>query len=215
MVFHRGEHGVFWSSRAGRLPRRLLIVAAAALVPAVAGCEAGSNAPTLHWHFPTDGAGAKVQDITISNVFVLGAPASGALPAGQSASLYFGLVNIGSPDRLLSIQAPGTANSVTLPGGAITLGTNNRVLLAGPKPEAVLDGLTRPLTGGSVLTVILHFQRAGSVSLRVPVIPQSAAYATFSPAPSPTPTQTTPAARKHRHRAHPGGSPSPTASTSP
>lgn len=208
---------MFWSSRAGGLPRRLLIVAAAALVPAVAGCEAGSNAPTLHWHYPTDGAGTVVQGISIRNVFVLGAPPPAALPAGQSAGLYLGLVNTGSPDRLLSIQAPGSASSVTIPGGGIGLASSKVVLLTGPQPAAVLNGLTRPLSGGTVLTVILNFQKAGSVSLRVPVIPQSDAYATFSPAPSPTPTQTSTAPakkRRHHHRAHPGA-PSPSASTTP
>jgi hypothetical protein len=207
---------VFWSSRAGGLPRRLLIVAAAALVPAVAGCEAGSNAPTLHWHYPTDGAGTEVQGISIRNVFVLGGPGSGALSQGQSAGLYFALTTSGAPDRLLSVQAPGTADSVTIPGGGIGLSSSKLVLLGGPKPEATLNGLTRSVPGGSVLTLIMNFKKAGSVTLRVPVIPQTDAYATFSPAPSPTPTpsSTAPGKKKHRHRQHPG-TPSPSSSTTP
>ena len=35
-------------------PRRILIAVAAALIPMIAGCEAGANAPSLHWHQPTD-----------------------------------------------------------------------------------------------------------------------------------------------------------------
>jgi len=205
---------VFWNSRASGLPRRLLIVAAAALVPAVAGCEAGNNAPTQNWHNPTDGVGTVTHGISIRNVFVLGAPGSAALPAGQSAGLYFALVNDGNNgDRLVSVQAPGSATAVTLPGGSINVPDNHVVLLGGPQPEAVLTGLTRPLAGGSVLTIVLNFQKAGSVTLRVPVIPNSAAYATFSPAPSPTPTVTStttvsPGKRRHHH-----SSPSP--STTP
>lgn len=71
---------MFWSSRASGWPRRLLIVAAAALVPAIAGCEAGNDAPTLNWHNPTDGVGTVTHAISIRNVFVLGAPGSAALP---------------------------------------------------------------------------------------------------------------------------------------
>jgi hypothetical protein len=204
---------VFWSSRAGGLPRRLLIVAAAALVPAVAGCEAGNNAPTLHWHYPTDGAGTEVQGISIRNVFVLGGTGNGDLSAGQSAGLFFALANTGRPDRLLSVQAPGTANSVTIPGGGIGLTSSKLVLLGGPQPEATLNGLTRNVPGGSVLTLIMNFKKAGSVTLRVPVIPQTDAYATFSPAPSPTPTSTG-THKKRGHREHPG-TPSPTATTTP
>ncbi|MGH3398666.1 MAG: copper chaperone PCu(A)C [Streptosporangiaceae bacterium] len=213
MAGNRGEHGVFWSSRASGWPRRLLIVAAVALVPAIAGCEAGNDAPTLNWHYPTDGVGTVTHAISIRNVFVLGAPGSAALPAGQSAGLYFALVNDGNDgDRLVSVQAPGSATAVTLPGGSINLPPNRVVLLGGPQPQALLTGLTRPLGGGSVITIVLDFQKAGSVTLRVPIIPNSAAYATFSPAPSPSPTTSTvsPARHKRRHRA--SSSPSPSAS---
>ena len=205
---------MFWSSRASGWPRRLLIVAAAALVPAIAGCEAGNDAPTLNWHNPTDGVGTVTHAISIRNVFVLGAPGSAAVPAGQSAGLYFALVNDGNTgDRLVSVQAPGSATAVTLPGGSINLPPNRVVLLGGPQPQALLTGLTRPLDGGSVLTIVLNFQKAGSVTLRVPIIPNSAAYATFSPAPSPSPTPTStvsPGQHKKRHPA--SSSPSPSAS---
>ena len=202
---------MFWSSRASGLPRRLLIVAAAALIPVLAGCEAGSDAPTLHWHSTTEGAGTTTAqgNLAIRNVFVLGAPQSAALSAGQSASLFFALVNTGSPDRLVSVQAPGTATAVTIPGGSIRLASSQVVLLTGPRPRAVLTGLTRTLTSGTVITLVLNFQNAGSVRLRVPVLAMSQAYGTFSPAPSPTPTLTP----KKRHIA-PSLSPTPTPSAS-
>ena len=213
---------MFWSSRASRLPRRLLIVAAAALVPVLAGCDAGSDAPTLHWHYPTVGAGAMAQRIAIRNVFVLGAPPpAAALQAGQSASLFFALVNTGSPDRLVSIQAPGSATAVTIPGGSISLSSSQVVLLTGPRPRAVLTGLTRNLISGTVITLVLNFQNAGSVRLRVPVVPMTQDYGTFSPPPTPAP-----APKKH-HRlvspspsvsgqtTSPSATPSPSASSTP
>ncbi len=82
------------SSRGGIVSRSILIAAAAALVPLIAGCEAGTNAPTLQWHQPTDGTHAQVsRNITVNNAFVLGAahrrgaeagPQRGALPRPSS-----------------------------------------------------------------------------------------------------------------------------------
>jgi copper(I)-binding protein len=201
---------VFWSSRASAWPRRLLIVAVAALIPAVAGCEAGDNAPDLQWHYPTVGAGTEVGGIFIRNVFVLGAPGSTTVPVGQSASLYFALVNTGNPDRLISIQAPHTATAVTVKGGSISLGTSQAVLLTGPAPRAVLTGLTRPLSGGTAITLVLTFQRAGTVRLRVPVIPANEGYTTFSPPPTPSPS----ASPKKKHHHHGSASPSASGSAS-
>jgi copper(I)-binding protein len=175
---------VIRSSRRAALPYRMLIVAAAALIPALAGCEAGNNAPTLNWHQPTDGAGTAIGNIAIRDVFVLGAPLGGTLAAGQSAGLFFAVVNSGSPDRLVSVSAPGAAKSATLPGGQVALAADQAVLLS-PQPKVILDGLTRALAGGTFIRVTLSFQNAGSVTLNVPVEPQSQYYSTFSPAPPP------------------------------
>jgi copper(I)-binding protein len=171
------------------MPRRLLILAAAALIPAVAGCEAGTNAPMLQFHYPTVGSGTVAAGIAIRNVFVLGGPGTSNLPRGGSASLFLALVNDGSPDQLLSIQAPGTATAVTVTGGTIRLATNAHALLTGPRPAAVLTGLTRVLRSGTSIRLVLDFAKAGSVSLQVPVLAQANEFATFSP-PAPSPSVT-------------------------
>jgi len=199
------------------LPRRLCIAAAAALLPALAGCEAGVHAPTQEWHQPTDGAGTMLHGIAIRNVFVLGAPLASAIAAGKSAGLFLALVNSGSPDRLLSISAPGTAKSVRLPGGApVTLAQSEPVLLTGPQPEVVLAGLVHSLPGGSFVRVIMNFQNAGSVTLSVPVVSHAQYYSTFSPVPTPTPSPTpSPSgSRKPRHGGGATATPAPTPSTS-
>jgi hypothetical protein len=59
----------------------------------------------------------------------------------------------------------------------------------------VLRGLTRNLGGGQHILVVLHFLRAGNVSMVVPVMPRAQWFSTFSPAPllvspSPSPTGT-------------------------
>lgn len=202
------------SSRSGMGSRRILIAVAAMLVPMIAGCEAGFSAPSLHWHQPADGTGLQIPDsgITISNAFVLGAPIGAVLKPGQNAGLFLGLVNIAGPDRLLSIRAPKTAASVSLPGGGINLWRDHSVLLTGPRPAIILQHLSHAITGGSVIRLLLTFQHAGQVKLLVPVLPRAQYYRTLSPAPAPTPTATatvSPSPSGQGHRRKPRTSPSP------
>jgi hypothetical protein len=90
-----------------------------------------------------------------------------------------------------------------VPAGGITLGREQTLLLTGPSPRVVLEHLTRTLNGGQWIRLNLRFQNAGFVSLKVPVMPRTESYGTFSPAPlilRPRPTPTPSAA----------GTPSPT-----
>ena len=180
-------------SRRGLLSLRgLVAVAAVGLIPAVAGCEAGNNAPTQQWHQPTPGASAIVDNtLRINNMFVLGPTPGFTLPRGASAGVFFALANDGAPDRLISIKAPGEAASVLVPAGGIALGRQQSLLLTGPSPRVVLEHLTRTLNGGQWIRLNLQFQNAGFVSIKVPVMPRTESYGTFSPAPlivRPTPT---------------------------
>jgi hypothetical protein len=167
------------------------------LIPAVAGCEAGNDAPTQQWHQPTPGASAIVDNtLRINNMFVLGPTPGFTLPRGASAGVFFALSNDGAPDRLLSIKAPDDAISVLVPAGGITLGREQTLFLTGPSPQVVLEHLTRTLNGGQWIRLNLQFQNAGFVSLKVPVMPRTESYGTFSPAPQilrPHPTPTPPA----------------------
>ncbi|MGH3119561.1 MAG: copper chaperone PCu(A)C [Streptosporangiaceae bacterium] len=204
------------SSRPGlKALRRACAVAAVALIPVLAGCEAGSNAPILSWHPPTSGASATIKtgggEIAIRNAFILGGPPNVTLPAGSSASMFVGLVNTGPRDRLIRISAPGTATSVTLPTGGVPLEQDQSALLTGPAPKLVLSGLSRSLAGGAYVRVLLTFQKAGTVSLTLPVIDRSDSFATFSPAPTPTPTSSASAKGKRRHPGQASATATPTA----
>lgn len=172
-------------SRRGFTPasRLAAAVAAACLVPGVAACDAGDNAPTLEFHPQSAGIDTVVHGIRIDDAFVLGSASAPSLPPGKSAGFYLALVNEGSPDRLVSVTAPGTAASVTLPAGGIALGTNQPAYLTGPEPKIVLTKLTRVLANGSTVRITLNFLDAGSYSLTVPVLSRLSDYATFSPAP--------------------------------
>jgi copper(I)-binding protein len=204
---------VIRSSRGGTASRRILIAAAAALVPLIGGCEAGTNAPTLHWHPPTSGTHETLGSLTISDAFVLGAPIGKVLHSGQNAGLFLGLTNVGTgSDRLLAVHAPGVAGKVQLPAGGVNLAAKGQVLLTGPQPQIVLTDLTHPLSGGSVITIYLRFARAGTTRLQVPVMPASSFYTTLSPAPSassPSPSPSTSGKNKHGSSS---ASPSPSSS---
>ena len=55
--------------------------------PRARGLQAGSDAPVLHWHPPTNGASATIKEgtgeLAIRNAFVLGAAANATLPGRQ------------------------------------------------------------------------------------------------------------------------------------
>jgi len=182
-----------------RWTRRLLVGAIAILVPARAGCEAGLNAPTLEFHPASFGVSTVVDGINLDNAFVLG-PASGStLPAGGQAGVFLSMYAQNS-DRLVSATAPGTASSVQLVSGPVTLNANSLVDLSGPAPQIVLNGLTNSLSGGETVTLQLTFANAGQVTLSLPVEPASYEFATYSP-PPPSPTASVSPSAKHKHRA--------------
>ncbi len=172
-------------SRRGALSLRgVVAVAAVGLIPAIAGCEAGYNAPTQEWHQPTPGASVVLNNtLRINNMFVLGPVPGLTLPRGASAGMFLSLSNDGAPDRLISITAPRAASSVQVPPGGISLGRGQSLFFNGPAPRVLLQHLTRTLNGGQYIQVNMEFQNAGHVSLLVPVMPRAAYYSSYSPAP--------------------------------
>ena len=172
-----------------RWNRRLLFGAIALLVPALAGCEAGLNAPTLEFHPAAPGTSTIVNGITIDNAFVLGPRLGSTLPAGGQAGAFLALT-APSDDRLESVSAPGSAASVKVAGGSVDLPSYQLVDLDGPAPQIVLRGLTNPLSGGETVQLILTFATAGSVALSVPVEPHAYEWATYFPPTIPRPAAT-------------------------
>jgi periplasmic copper chaperone A len=190
-----------------RWTRRLLVCAIAMLVAALAGCEAGADAPTLEFHQASSGTSTTVNGITVDDAFVLGPAPPAALPVGGEAGVFLSLYTHGS-DRLVAASAPGAASSVRLVSGPVTLTPGTLVDLSGPEPQIVLSDLTSPLKGGQTVELVLDFETAGPVTLQVPVEPAAYDYTTYSP-PPPTPTPTP--ARTHHAGSPAAASPSPTA----
>jgi copper(I)-binding protein len=198
------------SARPRRRRQYVLVSAVAALVGLLAGCQAGDGAPTLTFHPPADSSTFDAGNIAIRNVFVLGAPLGSKLRPGQTASVFFSLVNNGTPDRLTGISAPGYATSAHLPAGGIAVTPGKPVYISGPQTVAYLTGLTRTITAGSNLTLNFFFKKEGEVSFQVPVFARALQYATFPAAPSPTPSVT--GNSKTKASASPSVTPSPSAS---
>jgi copper(I)-binding protein len=200
-----------------RWTRRLLFGVIAMLVPALAGCEAGLNAPTLTFHPASNGVSASAGGVTIQNAFVLGPPLNFVLSAGGRAGIFLSLY-AQNGDRLVSVAAPGAASSVTLAGGPVTLSPGTLVNLSGPAPQIVLTGLTSPLRGGQSVQLVLTFANAGVVPIALPVVPDAYDYATYLPPPiPPRPTPKPIPTPKAKASARPSGSvsASPTASARP
>jgi copper(I)-binding protein len=169
-----------------RWNRRLLFGAVALLIPMLAGCEAGANAPTLAFHPASSGVSIIKDGITIDNAFVLGSELGSTLPAGGQAG-FFAAITATNGDRLESITAPGSASSVTVTGGTVNLPAQALVDLSGPEPQIVLTGLTNPLAGGESIQLVLNFAEAGPITLGVPVEPRAYDYASYSPPAIPAP----------------------------
>ena len=194
-----------------RWKRRMLFGALAVLAPALAGCEAGYNAPTLEYHPAAFGAYASKNGVSISNAFVLGPSPSGPEVAGGRAGVFLAITSQDG-DKLVSASAPGTATSVQILGGPVSVPAVGSADLTGPVPRVVLNGLANPLQGGTLVKLNLTFAEAGTIAMTVPVQPKAYEYATFSPPPTPSPTAT----KKGKPKAPPpGATASPTATPTP
>ena len=190
-----------------RWKRRMLFGALAVLAPALAGCEAGYNAPTLEYHQAAFGAYATKNGVSISNAFVLGPSPSGPEVAGGRAGVFLAITSQNG-DKLVSASAPGTATSVKILGGPVSVPAVGSADLTGPVPRVVLNGLANPLQGGTLVKLNLTFAEAGTIAMTVPVQPKAYEYATFSPPPTPSPAAT-------KKKANPSASASASGSASP
>lgn len=190
-----------------RWKHRMLFGALAVLAPALAGCEAGYNAPTLEYHQAAFGAYATKNGVSISNAFVLGPSPSGPEVAGGRAGVFLAITSQNG-DKLVSASAPGTATSVKILGGPVSVPAVGSADLTGPVPRVVLNGLANPLQGGTLVKLNLTFAEAGTIAMTVPVQPKAYEYATFSPPPTPQPAAT-------KKKANPSASASASGSASP
>lgn len=172
-------------------PVHLSRVAAIALSAVLAsGCGTGLHAVTYTEHGREDGATANLGGLTgiaIRNLHIL-PPTSGlVIPVGATAEVTGGLVNDGAePDALIGASSDA-AGSVQL----TLAGTPTSSVPLPPQDAAiqdwtlVLSNLNRPLLAATYVNVTLDFQRAGRITLQVPVRPGDSGLASRTPEQNP------------------------------
>lgn len=200
-----------------RMTRRLMAGAIVALLPALAGCEAGLNAPTMQFHPAANGGYATVGSVTINDAFALGSAQSQSLPAGSDAGVFLQLYSSSdNGDTLISASASGV-KSVQLLKGNVHIPGDSAVDLTGPRPEIVLEDLTAPVAAGGVITLTLNFASAGTVHVSVPLQQQVDAYATYQQPPVAVATSTSSASTTaiHHKKKHAHATATPTPSVTP
>lgn len=99
----------------------------------------------------------------------------------DASAMYFTLANGGADDALASVSCDGvglaTLHDTVVDGNSssmkllarLPLAPGGRVALTVGGLHVMLEQLSRPLVAGDTLTCELRFEKAGTVSLRVPV----------------------------------------------
>lgn len=182
--------------RSARTARVAACLVAVAAVP-LAGCGAGKAAATMHERPTVDSVQADAGDLQLRNVQLEGGP-GGTWQPGASVPLDMSVINTGAqPDALVDgrvegggtvsaspsplpvgpgavvrlqgdasgAPAQGSAGGASSPAGGSTAGSGGS-----SGQSAQVRGTTRQLRVGDSVRLTLRFQRAGEVSLNVPVV---------------------------------------------
>jgi hypothetical protein len=171
-------------ARSNRRATRVATLAASGLIGAVAlaGCSAGQLSQTASQESGVDGNHAAVKNVELRNVRIQAEQHSDFLQPGTTVDLMLVVINQ-SPDvadKLVGVSSDigkvtVTGNSTLPPGGTLFVGTPNgqnlkaldAVEAAGAVKATV--ALDKPITNGPNYNFTFNFEKAGSVSLAVPV----------------------------------------------
>ncbi|MFB4317375.1 hypothetical protein [Actinomadura sp. 21ATH] len=145
---------------------------------------------------------------------------------GSTGSPSPGTTESGQPTGETSPPASESPTATPPPGAATTRPTAaTDADPEGNAPTVVLTGLKRQLLGGETLRVRLQFEKAGSIELSVPVVPQQNEYSEYVavtqgvPAPGASAAPSSPAPAEGGHGSTPegghGGSQAPSQSPTP
>jgi copper(I)-binding protein len=91
----------------------------------------------------------------------------------------------------LAPEASPTPTPAAGKHGAKATATPTAAVPAAPEPAVVLTGLTERKFGGEPISLTLQFERAGSITVTVLVVPQTGEYLSYSPAAAPAPAPVT------------------------
>ena len=172
-------------STSSRRPAKLAALAAAALIGAgaIAGCSAGQVSQTAMQQSAVDGNQAVINNVALRNVHIQALQTGAFLRPGATVDLVLVAVNE-SPDitdKLVGITTD--IGKVTVSGGDPTLPASG-VLFVGSqngqskKSVSAVENanwvkatvaLSKPITNGLNYEFTFNFEKAGSVSVAVPI----------------------------------------------
>ena len=152
--------------RTVQLPRRVVVVAALACALALGGCASGKIAQTAQQVSAVSSGSGKIGDIDVLNVS-FETPQGTSIPKGGSAPLQVWISNDSiNTDTLTQVSSP-VAGSVQIQGTATVQAQALEDF--GSKYKITLAGLTAPIVYGVSVPVTFTFQKAGSLTINVPV----------------------------------------------
>jgi hypothetical protein len=170
-------------SRSSRRSAKLAVVASGALigVAVISGCSAGQIAQTAMQKPAVDGNQATVNNVALRNVHISARQTGDYLRPGATVDLALVAVNQ-SPDitdRLVGITTDigkvTVTGDATLPaGGVLFVGQNgqtqksDKAVESGNTVKATI-ALTKPITNGPNYDVTFNFDKAGPISVPVPI----------------------------------------------
>ncbi len=172
------------TTRSSRRSTKLAMLASGALIGAVtiSGCSAGQIAQTAMQQSAVDGNQATVKNVALRNVHIQAVQTGDYLRPGATVDLVLVAVNQ-SPDitdKLVGITTDigkvTVTGDPTLPAsGVLFFGSQNgqtkrsdKAVESGDTLKATI-ALSKPITNGPNYDVTFDFEKAGSVSVAVPI----------------------------------------------
>jgi copper(I)-binding protein len=169
-------------SRSRRSAKVATLVAGAALsAVAISGCGAGQIAQTAMQQSAVDGNQSGVKNVALRNVHIQALQTGDYLHPGATVDLVLVAVNQ-SPDvsdKLLGIttdigKVTVSGDATLPPSGVLFIGQNGQPKKADDAIEAADSvkatiALSKPITNGPNYDVTFNFEKAGSVSVPVPI----------------------------------------------
>jgi hypothetical protein len=172
------------TSRSSRRSARAAALAAAAVIGAatITGCSAGQLSQTAMQQSAVDGNAAAVKNVALRNVHIQALQTGDYLRPGATVDLVLVAVNQ-SPDvadKLVGVttdigKVTVTGDPTLPPSGVLFFGNQNgqsknadHAIEAGDSVKATI-ALTKPITNGPNYEFTFTFEKAGSVSVAVPI----------------------------------------------
>jgi hypothetical protein len=169
------------SSRSGRRSAKLAALAAGGLIgaAAIAGCGAGQVSQTAMQQSAVDGNQAVIKHVALRNVHIQALQTGDFLRPGATVDLVLVAVNQ-SPDitdKLVGIttdigRVTVTGDPTLPPSGSLFIsaaGSHGKKVVGNAAEVKATIALTKPITNGPNYDVTFDFEKAGSVSVPVPI----------------------------------------------